>query len=113
MPTAPSLKSFRDPAFSLWQSAIHATLLKQQPQLGLAAAPGGGGLSATANHPIMLASVQAMQQMQIPPAPPAGPAPVAAVAPMAGRAPAASALAASPVTTILDCAKLGAEIAWD
>jgi Calcineurin-like phosphoesterase len=94
MPTSPNFKTFRDPAFSLWQSAIHSTLLKHAAQgtLKTALTPGQSGLAVTADHPFMVASVQAMQGMQS--GPPAQPA-------------------ASVAGTVLECAKLAAEIAWD
>jgi hypothetical protein len=90
-----SFRSFRDPAFSLLQSAIHSTLLKHQAQgtLTVPLAQGRAGLGVTADHPFMVAAGQAMQQMQNAPA-----------------SPAATPLAAGP---IFDCAKLVAEIAWD
>jgi hypothetical protein len=96
MPTSPSLTTFRDPAFSLWQSAIHSTLLKHQAQGRITLTPGHRGLGVTADHPYMVASAQAMQQLQN------GPAAVVE-----------SAQPASLAGTVLDCAKLAAEIAWD
>jgi hypothetical protein len=96
MPTSPNLKTFRDPAFSLWQSAVHSTLLKHQAQGRVILAPGHRGLGVTADHPFMVASAQAIQQLQT----------TAATAPAAPRA-------AGVVGTVLECAKLAAEIAWD
>jgi hypothetical protein len=102
MPTSPSLRTFRDPAFSLWQSAIHSTLLKHQAQGRLSLPQGRTGLGVTADHPYMVASAQAIQQLQNSKALPAA-SPAATVATPAGGV----------VGTVLDCAKLAAEIAWD
>jgi hypothetical protein len=56
-----TLQTFRDPAFSLWQSAIHSTLLAQQAAGKISLPDGHSGLGVTADHPYMVASVQAMQ----------------------------------------------------
>jgi len=96
MPTTPNFKTFRDPAFSLWQSAIHATILKQPAQAQFALAQGRRGLALTAEEPHMVAAAQAIKELQSAPK-------SAALAPRV----------AGPVGTILDCAKLAAEIAWD
>jgi hypothetical protein len=96
MPNTTNFQTFRDPAFSLWQSAIHATLLKHQPQSGAALAPRATGLAATADQPYMAASLQAMNELIDPRAP--------------GQF---AARAAGPLGTIVDCAKLYAQIAWD
>ncbi len=96
MPATPNLITFRDPAFSLWQSAVHSTLLKYQAQGKVTLTPGHSGLGVTADHPYMAATVQAIQQKQNPAAASAAAAPRATV-----------------VGTVLDCAKLVVEIAWD
>jgi hypothetical protein len=97
MPTSPRLQTFRDPAFSLLQSAIHSTLLKHQAQGKITLPPGRRGLGVTADHPIMKAATQAMDELQSAPA----------------SAPAAPARAAGAAGTVVDCAKLVAEIAKD
>jgi hypothetical protein len=93
MATSSTITTFRDPAFSLLQSAIHATLLKHQAQGRIALPKGRSGLAVTADHDYMAASVQAMQAFQNPPASAAQPR--------------------SVVGTVLDCAKIIVEIAWD
>jgi hypothetical protein len=98
MPNSPSLHTFRDPALSLWQSAVHSTLLKRHSPSLEALPQDRVGLAATADHPFMLASVEAMRQMQTPPA-----TAEAAVAPQV----------AGIAGTALECAKLAAQIAWD
>jgi hypothetical protein len=97
LPTSPILRTFQDPAFSRWQSAVHTTLLRHQAQGKLTLPAGTGGLAATASHPFMVASTQAIQQMQGPLA----------------FGPAVSAQAAGVTDDILKCAKLVVEIAWD
>jgi hypothetical protein len=96
MPANPSFRTFRDPAFSLWQSAVHSTLLKHQDQGKVALVQGMRGLPGTADHPYMVAATQAIEELQSPP-----------VIGVVNRR------AESAAGTILDCAKLAAEIAWD
>lgn len=96
MATPPGLSTFRDPAFSLWQSAIHTTL-KNHPVHGKGIlANARSGVGATANHDYMLAAIGAMEELQAlnSPTPPhnkRGPANVGVVA---------------------ECARLAAELAW-
>ena len=94
MATSSNFRCFRDPAFSLWQSAIHATLLRQATQGRLSLIEGNRSLGVTADHPFMVASTEAIRELQNP-------------------TPAATVRFAGPVGTILECAKLAAEIAWD
>jgi hypothetical protein len=95
MPTPSTFQTFRDPAFSLWQSAIHATLLKQHAE-ARTVLPQSKGLAATAEHPYMAASVKAISELQ------KGAVGGLSLTPRSGV-----------VTGVLDCAKLAAEIAWD
>jgi hypothetical protein len=95
MPTSPNLQTFRDPAFSLWQSAVHSTLMKQHAAGKITLPQGHSGLGVTADHPLMVASNQAIQELQN--APPAG---------------AVTAHAPGIVGTVVDCAKLYVQIAW-
>src|SRR5580658_4902847 len=99
MPKSPTLLTFRDPALSLWQSTVHSTLMSHQAQGNLAQplTSTAGGLAATADHPFMIASNQAMNQLQSTPA----------------TVPQLTAAAAGVGNDILQCAKLAAEIAWD
>lgn len=95
MSNLPNVWTFRDPAFSLWQSTIHAALKNHPVHAKTILAAGQPGVAATAGNDYMLAAVQAMQELQ---------APVAS-APIAAHS-------AGPISTIAECAKLAAQIAW-
>ena len=96
MPNTASLQTFRDPAFSLWQSAVNSTLLAQSAAGKVTLPTGHSGLGVTASHPYMLASVQAIQHLQNSSLPGA-----------------LSPYTPGVVGTVFDCAKLYAQIAWD
>ncbi len=96
MATPPALSTFRDPAFSLWQSAIHSRL-KSHPVHGKdILASSQSGVGATANHDYMLAAIGAMEELQ---------ALHSATPPPNKRGPAT-------VGVVGECAKLAAELAW-
>ncbi len=120
MPEIPNFRSFRDPAFSLLQSAIHSTLLKHSAQGRTTLTGSHRGLGRTANHPYMVAANQVMKHFEA--NHDFNVAPAAAAAPAGGltaHAAAGTGAAAAPsavggvVVTALECAKLVAEIAWD
>lgn len=95
MATPPGLSTFRDPAFSLWQSAIHSTLKNHPVHSKSLPAGSGAGIAATADHHYMLAAVGAMEEIQAQHSDP----PRVAVAPMS-------------LGTMSECAKLASQIAW-
>lgn len=96
MATPPALSTFRDPAFSLWQSAIHSTL-KNHPVHGKETLSNShSGVGATASHDYMLAAIGAIEELQ---------ALHSATPPHNKRGPAT-------IGAVTECAKLAAELAW-